>query len=174
MLDKHSADLPFRIKNMEGVVKLLQREKELLEVRTKENKYGDELLKIADQKKVIELEQEINSKTEFLNQLRAKVKEDEKEMKLKMAEAKNGFPKLSDEATAFIDQDEAENNGSFSRVGNRINYFLNEMIILNNDKDEHGMCFYYHALKKELSQAIERKKQLKAAQEASPLKVNAE
>jgi hypothetical protein len=174
---RYSFNLPGRLKNLEDYIKLLDKEKSLRQDKINELKsievktYDDELELVQEEKKIVELDQEILSKKDFLNELKKKQVQDENEFKKNLAEANTRYAGLKKEVEKFLDEDEEENNG-FSWTGNFLNYQLNSMILSKDEgKDEGKFVFWYNALKKEFQKAVSIKNQKGKEKESNSLKV---
>lgn len=168
----YSREISVRIKNLDDYVTTLEKEKSLREMDIREKKQTqlgtmstvDSIYIIEQEKKVIELTQEITSKKEFLAKLRAKGKEDEKEFKKNLAEATARYSTITGEAEEFLNEDEIENDG-FSWSGNMINFQYNCLILSKKEEEEGKYVFYYNALKKELKLAKAAKENKKIKEE---------
>jgi hypothetical protein len=177
----YSYDLPARIRNMETWVALLVKEKSIREefILRLKNEHPDSIELIEEEKKVVELSQEILSKNEFIAKLREKSKVDDKEFRKNAAEALARYNVIIKEAGEFLDIDEQENDG-FSWNGNIVNYQQNCLVLVKNEKadakDKEGrIVYWYNALKKSLSQAKKFREQQKQKEADGPvLKVNQE
>lgn len=153
-LFKFTPNIKDRIKNLESYIDLLKEERELTEESIKDipsiNR-SEKLELISLKKRIGELDQEILSKTEFVNKLRKKLELDEKEFRKNLIEARLKSDKLIKEAEKFLEEEENNNNGMLTFFGNQLQFHMNNLLIAKEEKDEGSIVWYYNVLEKQMS-----------------------
>lgn len=170
-IKKYSDNLEFRIKNCDKFISLLEEEKSITNEVIKELESSTEASKklecISKKKRVIELDQEILAKKEYVSKLRDKIEIDFKEFKRNIGECNAKYKELVAKADTYIEEQYALTEGEFlNKKAATIQFQLNSLLETTKLKDDGARVFYYNALKKELS-LLDAQRELEKAKAAS-------